>query len=249
MDPAGRVALVTGGAAGLGRAVTLALAGRGAKVAFTYLASDEAEAQSTLAEAAALSGSCHGFASDVADWNATDALVQRIERELGPVSILVNNAGMTAYARDPTELSRENWDRVMAVNLGGPFGCIRAVLPSMYERQTGAIVNVASIAGITGMGSSTAYTVSKAALISLTTFLARDLATRGIRVNAVAPGSMPTRWHSLYYPVSESPQTMTPIERVADAVIWLISNDSVTGQIAVVDGGEHLTAPTAERDG
>jgi 3-oxoacyl-[acyl-carrier protein] reductase len=240
MEPSGRVALVTGGATGLGREITLRLAAQGATVAFTFLTS-ESQAGETIRRAGPRSDRVHAFRADVADWPATDALVAEVERTLGPIAILINNAGITAYGSDPSTVSQGDWERIFAVNLGGAFGSARAVIPAMTKGEGGAIVNVSSIAGITGVGSSLAYVLSKAALVTMTTVLARELGPR-IRVNAVAPGSMATDWYDRYYPPGKrpDPNDMTPVQRVVDAALWLITNDAVTGQILVVDKGESL---------
>src|SRR5438093_5758263 len=233
------VAVVTGGGAGLGRAVAVELAKNGAAVAINYRQSEQ-EADETADLVRKVGGTARTYRADVADWEAVATMVRKVEAEIGPVGSLINNAGLTLYAREPTEISRADWDRILAVNLSGAFGCIRAVLPFMRRRGDGCIVNVASIAGMTGQGSSLPYVLSKASLLTMTRALARDV--RPIRINAIAPGFMPTNWFDRYYPAEARPtgSEMTPLTNVVDGILTLIRNDALNGAVLVIDKGQSL---------
>jgi 3-oxoacyl-[acyl-carrier protein] reductase len=252
VDLAGRVALVTGGGTGLGRAIGLALGRSGAAVAVNY-AHSMSEAREAVAALRALGVRADAFEADVSDWEAAPALVAAVESRLGPVDVLVNNAGITRHVPfdDLDGVRRDDWDRILAVNLGGAFACARAVAPGMRRRGEGRILNVASNSGLTAEGSSIPYVVSKAALIALTQALARGLAP-SILVNAIAPGWMETRWLERYIPadgrarLAESPVPPVAVEHVAAAAVGLIANDAIDGEVLVVDRGErlHPLAPT-----
>jgi 3-oxoacyl-[acyl-carrier protein] reductase len=183
----GRVAIVTGGSRGIGLAVSQALAEAGARVAVVAR-----NAERAAAVAAALPGDGHGgYGCDVADAGATKALVADVEAAQGPVEILVNNAGIT---RDNIllRLKDEEWDEVIDVNLKGAFNMIRALTRGMMKRRAGAIVNVTSVVGLMGNAGQVNYAASKAGLVGLTKSVAKELASRGIRCNAVAPGFINT---------------------------------------------------------
>jgi 3-oxoacyl-[acyl-carrier protein] reductase len=246
---AGRIALVTGGATGIGRASVLALAREGAAVAVNYCTSaTEARETARLVERAG--GRALPVQADVTREPQVRAMMEQVTRELGGLDFLVNSAGWTRRVphRQLDDLTDEIWDRVFATNLRGPFYCVRAAVPSMERRGGGAVVNVASVAAFTGTGSSMAYAASKAGLVTLTRSLARALASSRIRVNAVAPGLLATGFGGgiITSDVLEETARITPIgrpatvEEVADAVVFLLANGSVTGHTAVVDGG--LTA-------
>jgi 3-oxoacyl-[acyl-carrier protein] reductase len=248
---AGRVALVTGGGTGFGRGLSLALAQEGARVAVNYRESRR-EAEETVAE---IGGEAIAVQADVSVEAEVEALVGRTEAELGPVDLLVNNAGIGRRVpfRDLDGVRREDWDRILGVNVVGAFLCARAVAPSMRERGFGRILNVSSNSAVMAFGSSIPYVVSKAALKSLTECLARALAP-DVRVNAIAPSWMPTRWlerHVLPAIVERVASGELPSVPVADAVslaLELLANDAITGQTVVIDRGEVWALDSAARE-
>jgi 3-oxoacyl-[acyl-carrier protein] reductase len=246
MSTAPKVALVTGSATGIGRAVAVRLARQGLAVAVNYSRS-EAEAQETLAEV-----SRHGVPAilcraNVADDAAVRAMVGRCREELGGLDVLVNNAGTTRFIAHANldALTEEVWDEILSVNLKGTFYCCRAALPLLQERG-GAIVNISSVAGLQGGGSSIPYGVSKAGVNSLTKALARAFAPK-VRVNAVAPGPVLTRWLADYQDQVARAVEATPLRRaatpedIADVAVFLaLGTTLMTGQVVVVDGGRTM---------
>lgn len=244
MNPAGRVALVTGGGTGIGRATALLLAAKGADVAVNYSRS-QAEAEAVAAEIRKLGRKAIAVKADVSDNAQVTAMVEQTVRDLGGLDILVNNAGWTAFVdfRDTDLLTDEVWDRTMSVNVKGPFFCARAAAPHMEKAGMGVIVNVSSMAGVLGRGSSIPYCVSKAGLNLLTRILAKQFAPK-VRVNAVAPGVVPTRWMDGQKALMRGAQLQTPMKRlaspedVAAAILSFVEGtDFITGQIMAVDGG------------
>jgi 3-oxoacyl-[acyl-carrier protein] reductase len=241
----GKVALVTGGGTGIGRATSLLLASEGADVAVNYSRS-RTEAEGTAAEIRAAGRNSIAIRADVAVESVVREMVDRVAEELGRLDILVNNAGTTVFVplADLEALTDEAWDPVFDVNVKGAFYCARAAISKMPETG-GQIVNVASIAGTSGQGSSIAYCASKAALISLTKSLAISQAPR-IRTNAVAPGVVNTRWVKGWDEFVRANREATPLKRVAEphdianAILSLIINEYVTGQVMVVDGGKTI---------
>jgi 3-oxoacyl-[acyl-carrier protein] reductase len=235
----GRVALVTGGSRGIGAAVSRDLAVAGARVAVNYrTGKDAAEAVASEIGGVALS-------ADVSDPEQAQALVERIESDLGDLDILVNNAGVT---RDTliARMSDEDWDVVLDTNLRGAFNTSRAVARKMLRRRSGVIVNLTSVVGLHGNPGQANYAASKAGLIGLTKALARELGSRGVRVNAVAPGYIDTELTNV---LSDEQRgailANTPLGRlgqpedVAGAVRFLCSDEAafVTGEVLLVDGG------------
>jgi 3-oxoacyl-[acyl-carrier protein] reductase len=241
MELEGRIALVTGGATGLGRAVAESLAEAGCSVAINYSRSKE-EALEAAASIELRRRKALLAQADVADPTAVASMLRSVESSLGPVSILVNNAGVTEYVPFPQLdlVTKEQWERILGVNVIGAFLCAQAVAPGMLAAGGGAIVNVSSLSAFTASGSSIPYTVSKAALVSLTKCLARALAP-AVRVNAVAPGWMLTRWIDAHLPPEEAEPFRTgsaptvPVEDAADAVLAVLRNDSLNGQTLVLD--------------
>ncbi len=243
MDNKRKVALVTGSATGIGRAVAIRFAKEGFAVAVNYSRS-EAEAQETVAEVRRQGVPAILCRGSVADEKAVRAIVRQCQEELGGVDVLVNNAGTTRFIEHANldALTNEVWDEILGVNLKGTFYCCRAALPQLKERR-GSIVNVTSVAGLQGNGSSIPYAASKAALNCLTKSLARAFAPE-VRVNAVAPGPVLTRWLANHMDRVQDYVAVTPMKRaatpddIADAVAFLaLGTTLVTGQVLVVDGG------------
>ena len=249
MDLASKAAIVSGGGTGVGRATALELGRRGCSVVVNYSRSKEA-AERTAAEVRALGVRAVAFRADVADDASCRALVDAAVRELGRVDVLVNNAGQTVFVPHANldAIGSDDWTRVLGVNLIGPFQLARAVKAPMEAAGGGAIVNVSSVAGIAGIGSSIPYCASKAGLNILTVILARTLAPR-IRVNAVAPGFITGRWladglGAAYQPIKQAMEQRAPLGRVCEpedvaaAILSLIAgSELVTGQVLTVDGG------------
>ena len=245
MELAGRVALVTGGGTGLGRAVVDRLAAAGAAVGVAYATSQEA-AEGAVAGIAEAGGRAVAVRGDVADPASVDRVVAEVERTLGPVDVLVANAATTTYVPFPEleRLTPELWQRVLGVNLLGSFHCVQRVAPGMRERRFGRIVAVSSNSALGGSGSSIPYVVSKGALNTLVLCLARALAPH-VQVNAVAPGWMQTPWLEKHLPAAVAQELIdggavepAPVEDVAAAVVAVAANASMTGQVVVVDRGE-----------
>lgn len=241
MELQGQVALVTGGSRGIGLAIARELAEAGAKVA--VVGRDAARAE---AAAAGLPGEGHrGYACDVADAAAAAVLVKQVEEEMGGVDVLVNNAGVT---RDNllVRIKDDDWDAVLDTNLRGAFVLIRAAARGMMKRRAGRIVNVSSVVGITGNVGQANYAASKAGLIGLTKAVAKELASRGVLVNAVAPGYIETDMTSeLPGAAREALSSQIALGRlgqpedIAPVVRFLAGPGSryMTGQVLVVDGG------------
>jgi 3-oxoacyl-[acyl-carrier protein] reductase len=252
MKLSGTTAIVTGSATGVGRATAIELARRGANVVVNYSRSED-EAKETVALVEQAGGKALLVRADVSQDAEVRAMVERTLETFGGLHVLVNNAATTAFVdfADLDGLTEEHWDRILAVNLKGPFFCARAAAGPMREAGQGAIVNVASIAGVRAVGSSIAYAASKAGLINLTMALARALAPQ-VRVNCVAPGFIDTRWlrqglGPVFEPLRQHTAEQTPLKRVAlpediaQVVLSLIEGaDFVTGQTIVVDGGSAI---------
>jgi 3-oxoacyl-[acyl-carrier protein] reductase len=250
-----KVAIVTGSASGIGAATAIGLAARGAKVVINYTKS-EAEAQATAAAARAAGGDCLLVQGDVAQDEACRALAAAALDAWGRIDILVNNAGITKFAKhnDLDALSAEDFASIYAVNVIGPFQMIRACAGALKASGSGAVVNISSVAGIAGLGSSVAYAASKGALNTMTLSLARALAPE-IRVNAVCPGYVATRWfrdrfgEERFARINAEQAETTPLKHagqpddIADTVLFLCGTASrhMTGEMLMVDGGLHLS--------
>lgn len=241
-----RVALVTGSATGIGRAVAWRLADRGYAVTVNYSKS-KAEAEETADGVRSRNAEVLLHQANVGDDSAVRGLVQATVDTFGGLDVLVNNAAMT-YFVDMTDLdglTEQVWDDILQVNLKGTFYGCRAAMPHLRSRR-GNIVNIASVAGIAGTGSSIAYSASKGAVITLTKSLARAFAPE-VRVNAVAPGPVQTRWLADHQDRVEESMKLTPLKRpatpddIADATVFLADGVSLmTGQVVVIDGGRTM---------
>jgi 3-oxoacyl-[acyl-carrier protein] reductase len=237
MDLRSKAAIVTGGGTGVGRAVAIELAKAGSSVLVNYSRSKE-EAERTADELRALGVDALAYQADVSDDDACRAMVDAAVSRFGRLDVLVNNAGTTSFIAhaDLDRVTDADWDRILAVNLKGPFYCSRAACKPMKAAGAGAIVNVASVAGISAVGSSIPYAASKAALINLT-------------ISLVAPGFITGRWLKqglgpAYDVVKRSIEARSPLRRVCEpedvaaAVMSLIAGSQmITGQTIVVDGG------------
>ncbi len=242
MDIEGKVALVTGGAKRVGRSIALALAERGAEVVVHYRGS-EREAQTLLARIKGAGGKPVAVRGDVSVAADVDRIVETAMQAFGRIEILVNNAAI--FYRTPFEqLTEEDWDRFLDVNLKGPFLLCRKIGAIMFRQGRGKIVNLADIAGEKVWAEYLPYSVSKAGLIALTRGLAKALAPH-VQVNAVAPGTVllpdGTTPHEEEAAIRRVPlKRLGSPEDIARAVVYLVENDFITGEILRVDGGQHL---------
>lgn len=235
------VVVVTGGSRGIGRAIVESLLERQQTVVFTFRSAAAAAEELVAAN----QERAYAYQLDLADRAGSKEFVRRVEGEVGPIVGLVNNAGQ-AHSGLLAMTSDEQWDQVIDVNLGGTFRLMRAVVPQMVRRRQGAIVNVASLAALRGVGGQAAYAASKAGVLALTRTLAREVAGRGIRVNAVVPGFVATEMtEDLPQRAVErlrAPEALSrgvKAEDVASAVCFLLSSEaaSITGQSLPIDAG------------
>ena len=248
IDLSGKIALVTGGSRGIGRAIALALGGAGCDTLINYQSADEA-AQEVVCELKRMNVRSRAYKADVSDSAQADAMLKAIEEEFGTVDILVNNAAINRD-RSFLKMTKQMWDEVLGVNLDGPFNITHALLPGMVEKKWGRVVNIASMNGQTGNFGQANYSVTKGGLIAFTYTLAREFARRGITVNAVSPGyTLTDMTKGMPAPVLEQLQSqMIPMgrmgspEEIAAAVVFAASPQAsyITGQVIGVNGGMYM---------
>jgi 3-oxoacyl-[acyl-carrier protein] reductase len=240
----GKVAVVTGAARGIGKAIALKLASEGADIAFTDLNIEE-NGQQTEREITALGVKAKGYASNAANFDDTHNVITEILKDFGHIDVLVNNAGIT---RDGLmmRMSETQWDAVITVNLKSAFNFIHACTPIMLKQKGGSIINMASVVGVSGNAGQCNYSASKAGLIGLAKSIAKELGSRGIRANAIAPGYIQTDMtENLSAEVKETMMKSISLRRagtpedIANVALFLASDLSsyVTGQVLVCDGG------------
>ena len=243
----GKVALVTGAARGIGKAIALKFAQEGADVAFTDLVIDE-NGKATEAEIAAFGVKAKGYASNAANFDETHQVVEQIKADFGHIDILVNNAGITKDGL-MMRMTEVQWDAVIAVNLKSAFNFIHACLPVMMRQRSGSIINMASVVGVHGNAGQANYASSKAGLIALAKSIAQEVGSRGIRANAIAPGFIETAMTAaLPEEVRKEWCQKIPLRRggqvedIANVATFLASDMSsyVSGQVIQVDGGINM---------
>ena len=244
---AGKTALITGAARGIGKAIALKFAAEGANIAFTDLVIDE-NGKATEAEITALGVKAKGYASNAADFAQTEDVVKLVKEEFGSVDILVNNAGITKDGL-MLRMSEAQWDAVIAVNLKSAFNFIHACIPVMMRQRGGSIINMASVVGVHGNAGQANYAASKAGLIALAKSVGQEMVPKGIRANAIAPGFIDTAMtQQLSDKVREEWVSKIPLRRggtvddIANCAVFLASDMSsyISGQVIQVDGGMNM---------
>lgn len=244
MNFSDKVSLVTGSSSGIGAAIAIELANGGADVAVHYRGNSEG-AESVAEQIRKKGGTCSTYRADISNPDDAASLVKEVQDDLGPIQILVNNAGTT---RDTLLLSMKesDWDTVVDTNLKSVYSVTRAAVRGMMKKRWGRIINISSVVGLTGQAGQSNYAASKAGMIGLTKSLAREIASRNITVNAVAPGFIPTALTEvLADELRDDILTKTPMgrmgtpEEIAWAVAFLASERSgfITGQVVTIDGG------------
>lgn len=243
----GKVALVTGAARGIGKALAIRFAQEGANVAFTDLVIDE-NAEQTKKEIEACGVKCEAYASDASNFEETEKIVNKIKEDFGRIDILVNNAGITKDGL-MLRMTEQQWDLVLKINLKSAFNFIHAVLPIMLRQRGGSIINMASVVGVHGNAGQSNYAASKAGMIALAKSVAQEVGSRGIRANAIAPGFIETAMTAaLPEEVRKDWASKIPLRRggtpedIANVATFLASDMSgyVTGQVIQVDGGMNM---------
>ena len=244
---AGKTALITGAARGIGKAIALKFAAEGANIAFTDLVIDE-NGKAPEAEITALGVKAKGYASNAADFAQTEDVVKLVKEEFGSVDILVNNAGITKDGL-MLRMSEAQWDAVIAVNLKSAFNFIHACIPVMMRQRGGSIINMASVVGVHGNAGQANYAASKAGLIALSKSVGQEMGPKGIRANAIAPGFIDTAMtQQLSDKVREEWVSKIPLRRggtvddIANCAVFLASDMSsyISGQVIQVDGGMNM---------
>lgn len=240
----GKVALITGAARGIGKAVALRFAQEGADIAITDLVYNEVM-EETVAELAALGVQARGYASNAADFVATEAVVAQIKDDFGHIDVLVNNAGITKDGL-MMRMTEVQWDAVLNVNLKSAFNFIHAITPIMMRQRSGSIISMSSVVGVHGNAGQCNYSASKAGMIGLTKSIAQEIGSRGVRANIIAPGFILTDM-TLQLPeeVRKEWEKKIPLRRggtpeeIASVALFLASDLSsyVTGQVIQIDGG------------
>ena len=239
-----KVALITGAARGIGKAIALKYASEGANIAFTDLVINEA-AEETVKELEAFGVTVKAYASNAAEFEATQTVVDQVVKDFGRIDILVNNAGITKDGL-VMRMSEQQWDAVIAVNMKSAFNFLHAVVPVMARQRSGSIINMASIAGQTGNPGQVNYSASKAGLIAMAKSVAKEMGSRGIRANAIAPGYVISEMtEALPQSVRDEFVKMIPLGRgasvdeIASVALFLASDlaSYVTGQVIAVNGG------------
>ena len=247
----GTVALITGAARGIGKGLALKFAAEGADIAFTDLVlNDDMKAglEATRQEIEALGVTCRAYAGNAADFNETEAVVKQIHEDFGHIDILVNNAGITKDGL-MLRMTEAQWDAVLNVNLKSAFNFIHALLPIMMRQRDGRIINMSSVVGVHGNAGQANYSASKAGMIALAKSVAQEMGSRGIRVNAIAPGFIETAMtQQLPEEVRKDWMKKIPLRRggqvedIANVALFLASDLSsyVSGQVIQVDGGMNM---------
>lgn len=245
MEIKGRVAIVTGGSRGIGKAVALMLAEKGAKIALIYNSSVE-KAQEVQKQIIEKGGECMIYACDVANFKNVETTISKIVEDFKRIDILVNNAGVAIKANFG-ETPEDVWDKTLDVNLKGMFNTCRFVVPLMLEQGEGRIINVSSIAGRNGGTLGVPYAASKAGVIGLTQALAAEFTSKGILTNAVAPGPVYTDLVSgLPEEAIRNLEKLSPVgrfaypEEIAHAVVFLIENNYVSGEVVNINAGRYM---------
>jgi 3-oxoacyl-[acyl-carrier protein] reductase len=243
----GKVAIVTGAARGIGKAIALKLASEGADIAFTDLVIDE-NGKATEKEISALGVKAKGYASNAANFDETHEVVKQIVEDFGRIDVLVNNAGITKDGL-MMRMSEAQWDAVINVNLKSAFNFIHACTPVMIKQKAGSIINMSSVVGVSGNAGQANYSASKAGMIGLAKSMAKELGSRGIRANSIAPGFIETEMtHQLPEDVRKDWYDKIPLHRggtpedVANVTLFLASDMSsyISGQVINVCGGMNM---------
>ncbi len=246
IDFKNKVFIITGGGTGVGKATALKLADMGAKLVINY-SNSETEAKKVVEEIIEKGGTAFTFKANVANEHEVNEMIHQTITQFERLDGLVNNASITAQIpmNDLESATDDVWDSLYDVNVKGMFHCVKAAVPHMKKQKSGAIVNVGSVAGTTGIGSSIPYAATKAAIHTMTKSLAIALAPH-IRVNCISPGAVDTRWWAgnedkMYQLAGNLPlQRISSPEDIADAILFQLKQESVTGQVFTIDNGQTL---------